>query len=81
MEVNGVKPVDVLCKWSTYSIMGPLLFFISINNVVSVVTSSALLFVDDVKIFCPIFNGLSALNHTSITKNWEFSIKVGTVVH
>ena len=41
--------------------MGPLLFLIYINNVVSVVKSPALLFTDDVKIFCPIFNRLSAL--------------------
>jgi len=41
--------------------MGPLLFLTCINDVLSVVKSPALLVTDDVKVFCPIVNGLSAL--------------------
>ena len=61
--VNGVKSVisDVLSVVPQGSVMGPLLIFIYINDVVSVVKSPALLLVDDIKTFCPIVNRLSAL--------------------
>jgi len=36
--------------------MGPLLFLIYINDIVSVIKSPALLFADNIKIFCPIVN-------------------------
>ena len=52
--VNGIKSITsyALSGLPQGSVMGPLLFLTYINDVGGVIKSSALLFADDVKIFC-----------------------------
>jgi len=87
--VNGGKSVtdDVLSGVPQGSVMGPLLFLIYINDIVSVIKSPALLFADDIKIFCPIINQLSVLqlqqNLLALkewSKKWLLKFKVTKTV-